>query len=259
MQTESERKSQIEAWEAAAAAYIERQPQTGEVVHYGPWSPDEAALGLLGKVAGQRVLELGCGGGQNCVALARQGAEVCGLDSSSTQLAHAAALAADTGAPVRWVQGDAASPADLPAGPWDLILAVNLFQYLPDMRACLAGYAALLAPGGRLLCSVEHPVRACFWDEEYGEVVEYPARAYWDQTPYHFTFPDTPAALAVYPRTLAAWLELLAAAGLALGRLLEPTAPTPLLDELWPLDDPRAPLRLLPHCLIIVAEKGAAK
>ncbi len=259
MHIENERKSQIEAWEATAAAYIERQPQTGAAVQYGPWAPDERALGLLGVVQGRRVLELGCGGGQNCVALARGGAEVCGLDASAAQLAHAAALANSAGAAVRWVQGDAAAPADLPAGPWELILAVNLFQYLPDLPACLKGCAAQLAPGGRLLFSVEHPLRACFWDEEYGEIVEYPARAYWDQTPYHFTFPDTPALLAVYPRPLAAWLEMVAAAGLTLVRLLEPAAPEPLLDELWPLDDPRAPLRLLPHSLIVVAEKAAAK
>jgi 2-polyprenyl-3-methyl-5-hydroxy-6-metoxy-1,4-benzoquinol methylase len=44
--------------------------------------PLEYAYHLLGDVRGSRVLDFGCGNGENTVLLARRGAEVCGLDIS---------------------------------------------------------------------------------------------------------------------------------------------------------------------------------
>ncbi|MGH9181452.1 MAG: class I SAM-dependent methyltransferase, partial [Acidimicrobiales bacterium] len=55
-------------------------------VHYGPDIPTEAELRLLGNLSDRRVLELGCGGGQCLVALARKGAHAIGLDHSPEQL-----------------------------------------------------------------------------------------------------------------------------------------------------------------------------
>ena len=51
-----------------------------DVVSYGPDIADERTFKLLGNVEGKRVLELGCGGGQNAVALAKQGARVITVD-----------------------------------------------------------------------------------------------------------------------------------------------------------------------------------
>jgi SAM-dependent methyltransferase len=55
---------------------------------WGVWQP-ESQLGVLGEVAGRTVLELGCGGAQWSVALARAGARVIGLELSEGRLAHA--------------------------------------------------------------------------------------------------------------------------------------------------------------------------
>ncbi len=43
-------------------------------VHYGPISPGEVDLKLLGNVKGKDVLEIGCGGGQNAIVLKKWGA-----------------------------------------------------------------------------------------------------------------------------------------------------------------------------------------
>ena len=49
---------------------------------YGAELPTEADLRLCGDVRGKRVLDLGCGAGENAIALARQGAHVIALDAS---------------------------------------------------------------------------------------------------------------------------------------------------------------------------------
>ncbi len=42
-----------------------------DTVTYGADVPAEHELHLLGSVAGKRILDLGCGGGHNAIALAR--------------------------------------------------------------------------------------------------------------------------------------------------------------------------------------------
>ena len=62
-----------------------------DVVTYGFGIPREDTLKLLGHVEGKRVLDLGCGAGHNAIALAKAGAKVIGVDTSSEQIADARA------------------------------------------------------------------------------------------------------------------------------------------------------------------------
>ncbi|MFX1286438.1 MAG: class I SAM-dependent methyltransferase [Promethearchaeota archaeon] len=66
-------------------------------------APGEKELGLLGNVKGKRILELGCGGGQNSIVLAKWGAKVIGLDISEIQLECANILAKKEGVRVDWL------------------------------------------------------------------------------------------------------------------------------------------------------------
>jgi SAM-dependent methyltransferase len=77
------------AWDADADDYQSRNASTLAGMAWGVWQLPEAGLGVLGEVADRDVLELGCGGAQWSVALARAGARVIGLDLSERQLAHA--------------------------------------------------------------------------------------------------------------------------------------------------------------------------
>ncbi|PIX31476.1 class I SAM-dependent methyltransferase, partial [Candidatus Bathyarchaeota archaeon CG_4_8_14_3_um_filter_42_8] len=62
-------------------------------VHYGPISSGEKELKLLGEVVGKEILEIGCGGGQNTIVLAKWGARSVGLDISEEQIKYATRLA----------------------------------------------------------------------------------------------------------------------------------------------------------------------
>ena len=243
------------AWNAVSAAYQKLFERTTTELSYGPWAPPESELRLLGDVAGLRILDLGCGGGQNCIALARQGAHATGIDLSEMQIAHARRLAAAEGVHVDLVLGSLEELGAFDTGATDIVFSSYTFPYVADMARCLEECARVLRPGGRLVFSLDHPVRGCFFDEEAGELLPYPARNYFDETTVRWRFDGTSVRMETIHRTVATWIDLLNAAGFCLTRLVEPPPPAPLLDDLWPEDDPRAPLRNLPQCIIFLAEK----
>ena len=100
-------------------------------------------------VAGTRVLELGCGLGLPSIAVARAGATVLATDGAPEAVAFAAhsfALNEVEGevALVDWAeQGDALAER----GPWDLVLAADVFYLQENVKLALRLLPWLLAPG----------------------------------------------------------------------------------------------------------------
>ncbi|MFN8487433.1 MAG: class I SAM-dependent methyltransferase [Caldilineaceae bacterium] len=243
-------------WNQVSAHYQARRQIQTKDVHYGPWAPTERALGLLGDVRGQHVLELGCGGGQCCIALAKQGAYAVGIDVSDEQIAFARTLAAKELVDVHFRRGSATNLSAFQADAWDIVLSIYTFPYLDEVPACLAECYRVLRPGGQLIFSLDHPFRACFFDAEDEELALYPVRSYFDNTAMQWTFADTGVTLETQHYTVAQWFTLLQQSGFQVQRVLEPLPPLALLDELWPEDSPYAPLRHLPQTIIFVAEKA---
>jgi SAM-dependent methyltransferase len=118
--------------------------------------PGAAVDAIAALAAGGAVLELGVGSGRLAAPLAGRGLEVWGLDASQAMLDRLAARPG--GAAVRAVLGDMADPvaATAAASPPPfaaVVVAFNTFFLLAGeaaQRSCLAGVAALLAPGGHL-------------------------------------------------------------------------------------------------------------
>lgn len=111
---------------------------------------------LLGDVAGAAVLDAGCGDGWYARALRAGGARrVVAFDASAAMLDLARAAGPDA---VEYHQADAAALPVL--GAFDLALAAYLLHYAPTataLQAMVAGLAANLVPGGRLVALVENP------------------------------------------------------------------------------------------------------
>ncbi len=219
------------------------------------WCPeglDEAAAGLLGPVAGRRVLEVGCGAAQCGRWLVAQGAEVVALDLSARQLAHARRLSAATGIAVPLVQADAGR---LPLAATSFDVACSAFGAVPfvaDSAAVMAEVARVLRPGGRWVFSVTHPIRWCFADDPgpRGLTVR---ESYFDRTPYLETDPSGAVAYVEHHRTMGDRIREIVAAGLVLLDVVEPE---------WPAGHARvwgqwSPLRgrLIPGTAIFVCRK----
>lgn len=121
-----------------------------------PWPADFDWFLTL--VAGARsALDLGCGTGIFSVALARQGAEVVGVDPASAMLAVARSRPGGVG--VTWVEA-AAQGLDLGRRFEAVVMTGHAFQTLltpADRAACLATIARHLAPGGRFFFDSRNP------------------------------------------------------------------------------------------------------
>jgi predicted TPR repeat methyltransferase/TolA-binding protein len=104
-----------------------------------------------GADVGDRVLDLGCGTGLMAVHLARPGRVIDGVDLSPRMLEHARAKGLyselHTAELIEFLR---AARAD-----WDLIVATDVFIYLPDPGASFAPTLARLTPGGWFAFSVE--------------------------------------------------------------------------------------------------------
>jgi len=100
-----------------------------------------------------KVLVLGCGPGRECLALARRGLQVTGLEREPGMRARAEELARAAGLAIRYVGGEA-DDFRVEGGPFEAVLIFSGLQnmLLPRARrvAMLRAASAHLAPGGRV-------------------------------------------------------------------------------------------------------------
>lgn len=165
-------------------------------------NPIEAAE--IGDVDGRRLVHLQCHFGLDTLSLARRGAEVTGIDFSPVAIAGARGLAAETGIPARFVEGDVLGARDLVEGQFDIAYTTwGTITWLPDIRAWAATVATLLAPGGFLYLADAHPTALGFEQAGDSLVLTHPWTTPSDR-PLVFDGPETytgDATPLAHPRT----------------------------------------------------------
>jgi ubiquinone/menaquinone biosynthesis C-methylase UbiE len=131
----------------------------------------EGYLKLLPDLAGQDVLDLGCGTGVVARELARRvgpRGKVVGVDSTPTFVEVAEALRLDVGfTNLRFEVGDGRRLA-LPSASFDAVLAVTVLSHLPDREQVVRELRRVAKFGGRVLIvdgdyaanQLDHPDRA---------------------------------------------------------------------------------------------------
>ena len=118
---------------------------------------DPVLTGLIGEVAGQEVLSLACGQGQDARLLARLGAVVTGVDVSEEMLRHAREHEAAEPRGVRYVQGDARDLAELGNASFDGVVCHMALMDIPDLRPTIGSVARVLRDDGWFVFSIVHP------------------------------------------------------------------------------------------------------
>ncbi len=100
-------------------------------------------------LTGQQVLDVGCGGGILAEAMARQGAEVLGIDLATKSLKVAQLHALESGLSnisYREVAVEALA-AERPAS-FDVVTCMEMLEHVPDPASVVKACAELVKPGG---------------------------------------------------------------------------------------------------------------
>jgi SAM-dependent methyltransferase len=129
---------------------------------------------------GERVLDMGCGGGRHAFALYRRGAHVVALDMDAAELKDVAGMFAVMGEAGE-VPADAAASAvrgtayALPFADasFDRVVAAEVLEHLPDDERAMAELARVLKPGGTMAVTVPRwgPEKVCWaLSDRYHEV-----------------------------------------------------------------------------------------
>jgi SAM-dependent methyltransferase len=216
-----------------------------DVVSYGPDCPTEAELRLLGHLSGKRVLELGCGGGPNSVAMTKQGAKVISVDSSSEQLGHARRLAEREEVTLELHQGDLADLAFVRADTVDVVVSVYALGMVGDLDRVFRQVHRVLRKDGPFVVSVPHPA----WRAADGGDPPAIRRSYWDPAPLAWT--DAGERGADHPVTIGGLFTSLIRANFQVDTVLEPEPrPGAARSRWW-----KAGMTWLPATLIVRARK----
>lgn len=209
---------------------------------------------LPASLAGLRVLDLGCGFGDFArAARARGAASVMGIDVSAKMLAEARRRTDDPA--IRYQQA-AIETLEVEPEAFDLAVSSLALHYIADYRAAVRTIAAALAPGGRFIFSVEHPMCTAMgvyeWQRDAAGVeLHWPVDRYGEEGRRDTRwFVD---GVVKHHRTVASYVNGLVEAGLTLARLEEPEADPAALKARPEL----ALQRRRPPFLLLAADKPA--
>jgi len=101
----------------------------------------------------KRVLDVGCGGGLLCEAMAKRGANVTGIDLGETTLEVANLHALESQLNIRYLRQSVEQHAQTQAGEYDVITCLEMLEHVPDPAGVISTIATLLKPGGQAVFS----------------------------------------------------------------------------------------------------------
>jgi ubiquinone/menaquinone biosynthesis C-methylase UbiE len=223
-------------WEANAPAWTALSRAGYDVFRDRLNTP--AFVALLGDVAGQRGLDIGCGEGANTRTIARLGATMTGIDIAPSFVAAASEAERDAPLGIAYAVANAgALPYD--DGQFDFAVAFMSLMDTADHVAAVREARRVLRPGGIFQFSIIHPCFAPPHMErvrsddglvravevgDYFERVSSVDEWTFSAAPHDARANHPPFRIPVFHRTLADWINLLVDSGFAIERLAEPQA-----------------------------------
>ena len=201
----------------------------------------------------RRVLDVGCGEGQVArLALAHGAERAVGIDPTWSQLVVAAARG---GGPAYARSGAADLP--FPDGAFDAAVACLVFEHIHEVDAAIAEVARVLAPGGRFVFLLNHPLLQTPNSGWIDDQILDPPEQYWRIGPYLVedeTIEEVAKGVFIpfIHRPLSRYLNALARAGLLLHHMEEPAPPPGFLARAQEYADAAT----IPRLLLLRLEKA---
>ena len=151
-------------WEEIADAYQAETVISTDDFHYGPLIAGDSELGLLPKtLSGLECLEIGCGGAQNSIFLAKHGANCTAIDISAKQLRFAKQLARLAGVDISFLRADMEKIPLLEGEQFDIVHSCHAIAFAEDQRHAIHVMAERVKPDGMLVLSTVHPLSGGEW------------------------------------------------------------------------------------------------
>ena len=247
-------------WEEIAAEYQAETVISTDDFHYGPLIAGDSTLKLLPETL-ERLdcLEVGCGGAQNSIYLAKHGANCTAIDVSAKQLRFARQLARHCNVDVSFLRADM-EKMPLPEGEqYDVVHSCHAIAFAADQRHAIHAMAERVKPGGMLILSTVHPLSGGEWvdlEDEDGLLL----KDYFRPTAETRELADGGEAVSrAYP--IGVMTDWIRETGLVLERILEPECKktqhgslkgrVPYWSAVW--EEHAAELERAPYTIIYIA------
>lgn len=167
----------------AAISFPHGEEQGRAEVRLGPDLDHTSLLRLLGPLDGRRVLDLGCGAGASSVAMARAGARVIAVDTSTGRLSRARQAAELAEVKVEFHHSDLADLAFVRADSIDATLAVYSLSQVQDLSRVFRQLHRVLSPEAPLVMSLPHPFATMLEWEREEQASPWLSRTFWSDHP----------------------------------------------------------------------------
>lgn len=103
---------------------------------------------LAGPLAGKKILDVGCGGGILAESMAKEDAEVTGIDLADKPLTVARLHGLESGVKVNYRKISAEDHAREQPGHYDIVTCMEMLEHVPTPPSIVQACAQLVKPGG---------------------------------------------------------------------------------------------------------------
>ena len=237
-----------EHWNLIASEYQKKRKLSFEDIEYALGYARESELNLLGNVEGKKIVELGCGGAENSITLAKKGGNCTGVDMSLEQLEIAKHLMIENKVKIELIQGDIESLTMFDDEIFDIAISIFALDWMQDLNAAFKEAYRVLKPNGVFVFSTQHPIYNLLGAEELDLKKLKIAQSYFEK---EWTFNDsTGIDLRVHASKISDIINGLIRIGFNIESILEPK---PLETEVIP--QRQEIFKMIPSTLICKALK----
>ena len=243
-----------EYWENIVEQYQRETSISSNDFHYGPLVDGDSVLKLLPQnIKKKNCLEIACGGAQNSIYLAKNGANCTALDASAAQIAYAGKLAQKNALQID-LKVMSMEELNSQLGCFDLIHSAYGFNFAADLNRVIRVCGELLNKDGVLLFSMPHPLFS-------GELLELDDESGLFIKEYFSIFPDlrldddAKETARSYFYSVDEMSTVLAQNGFLIERICEPEIceDPPYTSKCW--EEYRQQMRYFPGTIILKAIK----